>query len=105
MILLSSKLPPNNNYTVVKQQSPKAFTPEWALFRFLDAWLPEDLELAIRKNIEVDLSSALPMVVDYATVEILKIFGTYRPDLQQVLSKEQSKQWLKKQIKISIQKK
>jgi len=102
---LASNQQPNNNYTVVKPPSPKAFTPEWALFRFLDAWSPEDLEIAIRKNVEVDLSSALPMVIDYATVEILKIFGTYRPDLHQTLSSQKGKEWLKRQIKVSIQKK
>ena len=95
---------PNNNYTVVKAPFPPAFTPEWALFRFLGEWTPEDLEMAIRKNVEVDLSSAMGMVEDYVTTEILKKFETYRPDLHRVLSKENSKQWLKRQIHTSIKK-
>ena len=92
----------NNNYTVVKTLSPPAFTPEWALFRFLDAWSPEDLEMAIRKNIEVDFSASLGMVEDYVTTEILKKFETYRPDLHKTLSKENGKKWLKEQIHRSI---
>lgn len=95
----------SNNYTVVKPPSPKAFTPEWALFRFLDAWTPEDLDLAIRKNVEVDFSSAMGMVEDYVATEILKKFELYRPDLHNVLSKDGAKIWLKKQIRTSIQKK
>lgn len=95
----------NNNYTVVKPPSPPAFTPEWALFRFLDEWNPEDLDIAIRKNVEVDFSSAMGMVEDYVADEILKKFQTYRPDLHKVLSSSKGKTWLKTQIKVSIQKK
>ena len=94
----------NNNYTVIKPPSPPAFTPEWALFRFLGEWSPEDLEIAVRKNVEVDLSSAMGMVEDYVATEILKKFETYRPDLHKVLSKENGRNWLKKQIRRSIQK-
>ena len=94
----------NNNYTVVKPPSPPAFTPEWALFRFLDEWNPEDLDIAIRKNLEVDFSSAMGMVEDYVATEILKKFETYRPDLHKVLSSSKGKEWLKKQIRMSIQK-
>jgi len=101
---LSSKSQTNNNYTVVKAPSPPAFTPEWALFRFLGEWNSEDLEIAIRKNIEVDLSGAMGMVEDYVATEILKKFEMYRPDLHQVLSKESGKNWLKKQIRTSIKK-
>ena len=93
---------PNNNYTVVKAPSPPAFTPEWALFRFLDDWSPEDLEIAVRKNIEVDFSASLGMVEDYVTTEILKKFETYRPDLHKILSKDAPKRWLKTQIHRSI---
>ena len=94
----------NSNYTVVRPPSPPAFTPEWALFSFLGEWTSEDLEIAIRKNVEVDLSSAMGMVEDYVATEILKKFETYRPDLHQVLSKESGRDWLKRQIKTSIQK-
>lgn len=94
----------NSNYTIVKPASPKAFTPEWALFRFLDAWSPEDLDLAIRKNVEVDFSASLGMVEDYVATEILKKFEAYRPDLHSVLSKETARKWLKTQIHRSITK-
>ena len=94
----------NNNYTIVKPPSPPAFTPEWALFRFLDAWNPEDLEIAIRKNVEVDFSASLGMVEDYVTAEILKKFETYRPDLHKVLAASKGKEWLKRQIHTSIKK-
>jgi hypothetical protein len=81
---------------------PPAFTPEWALFRFLDDWTPGDLDIAVRKNLEVDFSASLGMVEDYVTTEILKKFETYRPDLYQVLTKENARKWLKKQIHRSI---
>ena len=97
-----SKSQPNNNYTIVKSPSPPAFTPEWALFRFLDSWSPEDLDMAVRKNVEVDFSASLGMVEDYVTTEILKKFETYRPDLHKVLLKDASKRWLKTQIHRSI---
>jgi len=94
----------NSDYKVVAPPSPPAFTPEWALFRFLGEWTPEDLEIAIRKNVEVDLSSAMGMVEEYVATEILKKFETYRPDLHKVLSKESGRDWLKRQIKMSIKK-
>ncbi len=97
-------MPQNNNYTVVKPPSPQSFTPEWALFRFLGDWSPEDLDIAVRKNVEVDLSSAMGVVEDYVATEILKKFETYRPDLHKVLSSSKGKEWLKKQIRWSIQK-
>ncbi len=89
---------------VVKPPSPPAYSPEWFLFSFLAEWSPEDLELAVRKNVEVDLSSAMGMVEDYVATEILKKFETYRPDLCKVLSKENAKQWLKRQIRNAIRK-
>jgi len=82
--------------------SPQAYTPEWALFRFLGEWTPEDLEIAVRKNVEVDLSSAMGMVEDYVATEILKKFETYRPDLHKVLAKEKGVEWLKIQIRRSM---
>jgi len=94
---------PNNNYTVVKPPSPPTFTPEWALFKFLGDWSPEDLDIAVRKNVEVDLSAVMGMVEDYVVTEILKKFETYRPDLHKVLSKDSAKNWLKRQIRRAVQ--
>jgi len=92
----------NSEYKVITPPAPPAFTPEWALFRFLEEWTDEDLEIAIRKNVEVDLSSAMGMVEDYVATEILKKFENYRPDLHKVLSKENGQLWLKKQIRRSM---
>lgn len=101
---LSNK-PVNNNYVVVKPPSPPSFTPEWALFRFLEEWTPEDLDIAVRKNVEVDFSSVLGMVEEYVAAEILKKFEIYRPDLHKTLSSSKGIEWLKKSIRKSIQKK
>jgi hypothetical protein len=88
----------NSDYKVVVPPSPPAFTPEWALFKFLDKWEPSDMEIAVRKNIQVDFSGYMGSVVDYTIAEILKKFETYRPDLHKVLASASGKLWLKKQI-------
>ncbi len=93
---------PNNNYTVVKAPSPPAFTPEWALFRFLETFTPEDIEIAIRTNYKVDLSSALGSIVDAAVEEVLEKFKSRRPDLYAILASKKGKEWLKRQIKTSL---
>lgn len=89
---------PLNEYKVVKPPKPEAFTPEWALFSFLGKWTPEDMEIAVRKNIQVDFSAYTSSVVDYTIAEILKKFETYRPDLQKVLASMSGKAWLRTQI-------
>ena len=88
-----------NQYKVVSAPvEPEAFTPEWALFSFLGEWTPEDMGIAIRKNIQVDFSGYIGSVVDYALGEILKKFEDFRPDLHKVLSSSEGKAWLKTQI-------
>ena len=77
---------------------PEAFTPEWALFSVLSEWTPEDMGVAVHKNIQVDFSGYVGTVVDYAIGEILKKFETYRPDLHKVLASTEGKSWLKTQI-------
>lgn len=95
---------PSNQYKVVQPQPPKieAFTPEWALFRFLDAWTSEDMEIAVRKNVSVDLSSAMGYIEDSVATEILKKFEIQRPDLHKVLATESGKSWLKTQIRQAL---
>lgn len=88
-----------NQYKVVSAPvKPEIFTPEWALFSFLSEWTPEDIGTAIRTNMQVDFSSYVGMVIDYAMGEILKKFEMYRPDLHKVLSSKEGKIWLKERI-------
>ena len=90
---------PNSSYKLVAPPPLEAFTPEWAIFRFLEPWTPEDLELAIKKDLEIDLRAYMNMVVNYVCDELLKKFELYRSDLHSILSKRAGKEWLKRKIR------
>jgi len=98
-----SKNPPPSNYKLVGTPPPlESFTPEWALFRFLEPWTPEVMQIAIKKNVEWDLSQHVDTIINYAMEEILKWFEKYRPDLHEVLKTREGQQWLKKNMKESM---
>ena len=97
-----SKNPPFSNYKLVAHPPLESFTPEWALFRFLEPWTPEVMQIAIKKNVEWDLSQHMDTIINYATEEILKWFEKYRPDLHEVLKTSDGKRWLKNNIKESM---
>lgn len=97
-----SKNQPPSSYKLVAPPPLESFTPEWALFRFLEPWTPEVMQIAIKKNVEWDLSQHVDTIIDYATEEILKWFETYRRDLHEVLKTREGRQWLRRNIKESM---
>ena len=95
-----------NEYKVVsapdKPPELKSFTPEWALYRYLAAWTPEVMELAIKKNYEWDLSQHVDTIITYAADQVLEWFKKYRLDLHQKLNTEDGKRWLRRNIKMAM---
>ena len=95
-----------NEYKVISapQKPPeiKSFTPEWALYRYLEAWAPDVMELAIQKNYEWDLSQHVDTIINYATEQVLEWFKKYRPDLHEKLNTDEGKKWLRRNIKMAM---
>ena len=95
-----------NTYKIISapQKPPeiKSFTPEWALYRYLEAWTPDVMELAIQKNYEWDLSQHVDTIINYAAEQVLEWFQKYRPDLHEKLKTEDGKRWLRRNIKQSM---
>jgi hypothetical protein len=77
----------------------KPLTPEWAALKFLEDWTPNDIELAIKKNFEIDLGPFWSYVESIVIKEVLNWFKTYRPDLHKVLATEDGIRWLKMNIR------
>jgi hypothetical protein len=77
----------------------KPLTPEWAALAFLKGWTPSDIELAIKKNVEINLGPFWSYVENMVINEVLNWFKTYRPDLHKVLATESGIQWLKMNIR------
>jgi len=92
-----------NEYKIIsapkKPPEIKSYTPEWALYRYLQAWKPDVMELAIQKNYEWDLSQHVDTIINYATDQILEWFKKYRLDLHEKLNTNEGKKWLRKNIK------
>lgn len=85
---------------VIFTPTPKleGLSPEWALFRFLGEWTPEDMQIAVKKNVDIDLSMAAGFIVDTAIEELLKRFKEQRPDLHAVLNSSEGKSWLRSKV-------
>lgn len=77
----------------------KPLTPEWAALKFLEDWTPSDIELAIKKNFEINLGPFWSYVENIVIREVLNWFKTYRPDIHKVLATEEGIQWLKRNIR------
>ena len=95
--------PPNNNYKVV-HEPPKLepFSGGWALDKFLEKWEASDLDIAVRRDLKLDLKPFIGQIVDMATQEILKWFETYRPDLHKRLKEKDGRAWLRKKVKEAL---
>ena len=93
--------PQLSSYIVVKPP-PEKFTPEWALFKFLDGFTAEDMELAVKKNYPWDLSGYLEKIVDYAVEELLKWLAEYKPQHYKVLNNPEGRRYLKCQMKQAL---
>jgi hypothetical protein len=91
--------PQPSSYKLVAPPPLESFTPEWALFRFLQPWTPEDMQIAIKKDVALDLSAYMNLIEKYVTDELLDKFKIYRPDLYTILSKQEGKAWLKRKIR------
>lgn len=93
--------PPSNSVWIPVDAPPevKPLTPEWAALQFLSDWTPEDIELAIKKNFEIDLGPFWTYVEGIVIKEVLNWFKTYRPDIHKVLATEEGIQWLKMNIR------
>jgi hypothetical protein len=77
----------------------KPLTPEWAALKFLEDWTPNDIELAIKKNFEIDLGPFWSYVEDMVVEKILEWFKTFRSDLYMVLASNQGRLWLRQNIR------
>jgi hypothetical protein len=93
---------PNSSNRWIPVEAPpqvKPLTPEWMLYQFLVNWTPQDLEIAIRKNVEINLGPFWGYVENMVINEVLNWFKTYRPDLHKVLATEDGIQWLRMNIR------
>jgi hypothetical protein len=88
---------PQAKYIIVKGP-PEKFTPEWALYRFLDGFTAEDMTLAVKKNYPWDLSGYLNYIIDHARDELLKWLEEYKPEHFKVLNTPEGKRYLKCQM-------
>jgi len=77
----------------------KPMTPEWAALKFLEDWTPSDIELAVKKNVEINLGPFWTYVENIVIQEVLNWFKTHRPDLHEVLATKEGMQWLKTNIR------
>lgn len=84
---------PPDKYILVKPP-PEKFTPEWALYRFLDGFTAEDMALAVKKNYPWDLSSYVDNIVGYAVDALLKWLEEYKPLHHKVLSTPEGRRYL-----------
>jgi hypothetical protein len=93
---------PNSSNKWIPVEAPpqiKPLTPEWMLYQFLSGWTPQDLQIAIRKNVEINLEPFWGYVENMVINEVLNWFKTYRPDLHKVLAMEDGIQWLRMNIR------
>lgn len=77
-------------------------TPKWLLMKFLENWTAKDLLLAIRSNYTLNLKPLWSSIEDFIVEEILNWFKSERPDLYEILSSEEGRLWLKKNLRSII---
>jgi hypothetical protein len=97
----SNQSTPVNSYIIVKLP-PEKFTPEWALYHFLNPFTPEDMEIAIKKEFPWELTGYVDTIINYASKELLKWIKDYRPDLHKVLSTPEGMRYLKWNMKQAL---
>lgn len=93
--------PPSSNAWVPVETPPQVepLTPEWAALKFLEDWTPQDIELAIKKNVELNLAPFWSYVENIVIKEILNWLRVHRPDLHNVLASERGIKWLKMNLR------
>lgn len=93
---------PANNTSWIPVETPtqvQPLTPEWMALQFLSDWTAQDIELAIKKNLEIDLGPFWSYVEGIVIKEVLNWFSIHRPDLHKVLATERGIEWLKANIR------
>ena len=97
-----------NEYVVVAPPPVAAYSAEWAALSFLKRWTPEDIQIAIRKDIEVDLSSFMGKfmkdMVCKIVDEVLNWFKVYRPDLYGALATKEGILWIEANVRRMVKK-
>jgi len=92
----------SSNWRVVAVAEPKPLTPDWMLYQFLKSWTPDDIKLAIKKNVKIDFTPFKEQVISKTVEKILEWFQTYRPDLYQVLACEDGIRWLRMNVENAL---
>jgi hypothetical protein len=97
----SSKWVPVEAPRQVKPQA-KPLTLEWTAKNFFESWSAEDLRLAIKKDIDIDLSLFLNYVADEVGEALQKWFTEKlgRPDLAEVFKTEEARRWVMRKIRM-----
>jgi len=81
-----------------ENEEVKPFSPQWLALQFLVDWTPEDIEMAIDRDVEINLRPFISVVENIVIQEILKWFKDKRPDIYEVLSTNKGTNWLRKNI-------
>jgi hypothetical protein len=101
------KANPNTNKWIPVEVPPqiKPLTPEWAAKNFFADWTAEDLRLAIKKDVDIDLTLFLDYVANEVGEALQKWFTEKlgRPDLGEVFKSEEARKWVMRKIR-TIQK-
>ena len=92
-----------SDWVVIKPSDVKPLTPEWFALKFLTDWTADDIRLAIKKNIVIDMTPFWGYVEDLIVNNILEWFKKYRPDLYDALNTEEGVGWLRMNIRRMIQ--
>lgn len=98
----------NSNSKWIPLEAPpqiKPLTPEWAAKNFFADWSAEDLRLAIKKDVDIDLTLFLDYVANEVGEALQKWFTEKlgRPDLGEVFKSEEARKWVIRKIR-TIQK-
>ena len=92
--------PSESSWVVVEHAiDPQPFSADWFALNFLKEWTPEDLAIAIKKNVQIDLSTFASMIEDMVVNKILEWFRVFRPDLYTVLNSPEGLEWLRRNVK------
>jgi len=96
---------PNSSNRWIPVEAPpqvKPLTPEWAAKNFFEDWTAEDLRLAIKKDVDIDLSLFLDYVANEVGEALQKWFTEKlgRPDLGEVFKTEEARRWVMRKIRM-----
>jgi len=96
--------PPSSGWVPVGPVEPAApaLSTEWMAQRFFSDWTADELLLAIRKDIDIDLAPFADYIADRMGEALRSWFSSDlgRPDLGAVFATEEGKAWLKKKIQL-----